>query len=295
MVDYLSFEGGGLKAYAYVGVLKCLEDKKVDISKLKVISGSSIGAFTALCIVLGYNSAEFESILRSISIPDFLNCGSIMKALPNLFWYYGMISLSALEKLIKNAIETKGLSADITFAEFFEKNKTDFIVTGSNINTMRTHYYNHKNTPTMKIADAVKISVSYPILFIPTMNTEDNNYYVDGGLFRNLPFQYGETEYHDLKSIGFVLKEESEKYQESRNIIEYLLCLLNGLYNNSTWSDFCNDKYEKDPRICEIPVPKEVSSFSVTEVQKEELKTNGYQATESFLQKKKEEEAHYIV
>jgi hypothetical protein len=72
---------------------------------------------------------------------------------------------------------------------------------------------------------------------------------------------------------------------------------VNGLYNNSTWSDFYNDKYEKDPRICEIPVPKEVSSFSVTEAQKEELKTNGYQATESFLQKKKEEEeeAHHII
>lgn len=287
MVDYLSFEGGGLKAYAYVGVLQCLEDKKVDISKIKVISGSSIGAFTALCIALGYNSTDFETILRSISIPDFLNCSSIMRALPNLLWYYGMISLSALEKIIKDSIEKKGLSADITFEDFHKKNSIDFIVTGSNINTMRTHYYNYKNTPSMKIADAVKISVSYPILFIPTFI--DGNYYVDGGLYRNIPFQYGESEYHDLKSIGFVLKEDSEVYQESRNLIEYLLCLLNGLYNNSTWSDFCNDKYEKDARICEILIPKGVSSFSVTESQKEELKANGYQATEMFLQKKEKD------
>lgn len=287
MVDYLSFEGGGLKAYAYVGALKCLEDKKVDISKLKVISGSSIGAFTGLCIVLGYSSEEFETILRSISIPDFLNFSSILKAIPNLIWNYGMIHLTAIEKLIKDAIEYKGLSVDITFEELFTTRNIDFIVTGSNINTMRTHYYNYKNTPTMKVAEAVKISVSYPILFIPTVT--EGNYYVDGGLFRNIPFQYGESEYKNLRSIGFVLKGDSDDHQESRNLIEFLLCLLNGIYDNSTWSEFCNDRYESDPRICVIPLPKGVSSFIVTEAQKEALKTNGYKATESFLVSKDEQ------
>lgn len=281
MVDYLSFEGGGLKAYAYIGAIKCLEDQKVDLSKVKVLSGSSIGAFTALCVGLGYDSVNFERILRSISIPDFINFTSVLRALPNLFWNYGMITLAGIEKVIKDVITEKGYSLDLTFEDLFFKNGIDFIVTGSNVNTMKTHYYNFKTTPKMKIVDAVKISVSYPIVFTPTKI--DDDYYCDGGLFRNIPFQYGENEYKDLRSIGFVFKEDSEVYQESRSIVEYLLCLLNGIYNNSTWSDFYDDTYKEDERICEIPIPKGVSSFSVTEEQKKELIENGYDAVRRFL------------
>lgn len=282
MVDYLSLEGGGLKAYAYIGALKYLEDQK-KLSNIKVISGSSIGAFTALCIVLGYDSVDFERILRSISIPDFINFTSVMGALPNLFWNYGMISLFGIEKVIKEVITEKGLSLDVTFEDLYKINGIDFIVTGSNINTMRTHYYSYKTSPTMKVLDAVKISVSYPIVFTPTKI--GNDYYCDGGLFHNIPFKYGEDEYKNMKSIGFVFNDGSESYQESRSFIEYLLCLLNGIYFNSTWSDYCNENYKKDNRICVIEIPKGVSSFSVTEGQKKELIQNGYKAVERFLKK----------
>lgn len=286
MIEYLSFEGGGVKAYAYVGVMKYLSEDGVDLSELKVISGSSIGAFTALCIVLGYDWEEFRDILSLLAVPNFLNILTILRAIPNLFMKYGMINLSTLDEIVKSVFEKKNIDIDITFEEFYKLYPIHLIVTGSNVNTMRTIYFDKINTPQMKVRDAVKISISYPILFTPTIINKD--YYCDGGLFRNLPFEYVEMEYEQhLKSIGFVLKGSSQVYQNSRNIIEYLLSLINGIYNNSTWSDYTNDRYIVDSRICQIPIPDGISSFAVTEEQKEELFENGYKAVELYFNKEK--------
>jgi NTE family protein len=283
-IEYLSFEGGGVKAYAYVGVMKYLCEQKVDLSQLTVISGSSIGAFTALCIVLGHTYEDFSDILSALSLPNFLSFFTILKAIPNLLNYYGIMNLSELTKIVDNVFTRKNVSVDITFRELFKILPIDLVITGSNVNHMRTEYFNHKNTPDMKVKDACIISMSYPILFTPTIL--ENCYFCDGGLFRNLPFQYVELEYEQqLNGIGFFLKEKSSTYQESRNIIEYILCLLNGIYNNSTWSDFQNDKYILDNRICQIPIPSEISSFSITPLQKELLITNGYNAIKDYLSK----------
>jgi NTE family protein len=284
MIEYLSLEGGGVKAYAYVGVMKYFSDEGVDLSHLKVISGSSIGAFTALCIVLGYDFEHFNDILSAFSLPNFLNLYTIIKAVPNLLNHYGIMNLDEIGKIIDNVLTTKSISVDITFEELYALFPINLVVTGSNVNTMHTEYFNYKNTPTMKVKQACMISVSYPMLFTPTLL--NNNYYCDGGLFRNLPFEYVELEYEQqLNAVGFMLNGKSDVYQESRNLIEYILCLLNGIYNNSTWADFRNDKYILDNHICQIPIPDNVSSFSITPAQREILIESGYKAVKEFFSK----------
>lgn len=285
MIEYLSLEGGGVKAYAYAGVMKYFSEQGIDMSNLKVISGSSIGAFTALCIVLGYNYTDFETRLADLSLPNFLTFYTILKSIPSLLTHYGVMNTSPITKLITKAFETKNIDPEITFKELYDLLlPIDLIMTGSNVNTMKTNYFNYKNTPNMKIKDACMISMSYPILFTPTLL--DNNFYCDGGLFRNLPFSYADLEYQQhLNSIGLVLQEASGVYQESRNFIDYMLCLINGIYNNCTWSDFKNDKYALDPRICIINIPGTISSFYVTPEQKEILIESGYQAIKDYLNK----------
>lgn len=282
-IQYLSLEGGGVKAYAYVGVLKYFAEHHISLSHLKVISGSSIGAFSALCITLQYDYSEFHEILSDLSLPNFVTFYTVCKALPNIFMKYGAVCTTPLVKLLDETLSRKKISTDITFQELYNKTNIDLILTGSNINTSETKYFNYKNTPNMKVKDACVISMSYPILFTPTRL--NNDYYCDGGLYRNLPFEYVELEYDDehFNTLGITLKEQSEVYYSSRNFIEYLLCLVNGLYNNSTWSDFKNDKYQTDKRICEILIPASISSFYVTEEQKTELETAGYNAIKNYM------------
>lgn len=281
-VEFLSFEGGGVKAYAYVGVMKYFSEQKISLCDLKVISGSSIGAFTALCIVLKYDYSEFNEVLADLSVPNFLNFYTICRAIPNIFMQYGVVPTTPLIKLVDEVLSRKNIPTDITFKDLYEYSKIDLIITGSNVNAMETKYFNYKNTPDMKIRDACVISMSYPILFTPTLL--NNDYYCDGGLYRNIPFKYIDVEYDEqVKSIGITLQETSDVYNKSRNFIEYILCLLNGLYNNSTWSDFKDDKYVIDKRICQIPIPSDISSFHVTDEQKQLLCDSGYNAIKKYM------------
>jgi predicted acylesterase/phospholipase RssA len=283
MIEFLCFEGGGVKAYVYVGVMKYFFEEGIDLSKLKVISGSSIGAYTALCIVLGYNFEEFHDILSNLALPNFLNLWTLCKAIPNIFMRYGAVSTAPITKLIAETFQRKNIDTDITFQELYNMFKIDLIITGSNVNTSETKYFNYKNTPDMKVKDACTISMSYPILFTPTLL--DNDYYCDGGLYRNLPFEYIDLEYEQhMNTLGVVLQDQTQIYSKSRNVIEYLLCLVNGLYNNSTWSDFKNDKYVTDRRICTVTIPDNISSFYVTDEQKQILADSGYQAIKKFLE-----------
>ena len=283
MIEFLCFEGGGVKAYTYSGVMKYLSEEGIDLSKLKVISGSSIGAFTALCLVLKYDFAEFKEILDKLALPNFLNFFTLCKAIPNIFMRYGAISTAPITKLVEEVFTRKNMNTEITFQELHAIYSIDLIITGSNVNTSETKYFNYKNTPDMKVKDACTISMSYPILFTPTLL--DKDYYCDGGLYRNLPFEYIELEYEQhLNTLGIVLQEQSEVYTKSRNLIEYLLCLINGLYNNSTWSDFKDDKYVTDRRICTVNIPDHISSFYVTDAQKQLLADAGYNAIKKFLE-----------
>jgi NTE family protein len=80
-VNFLSFEGGGGKGLTYLGALQALEElsivsyttkekgnqtyNRLDTSKIKGISGTSVGSLTALLLSCGYNSKEVEEILVS--------------------------------------------------------------------------------------------------------------------------------------------------------------------------------------------------------------------------------------
>jgi NTE family protein len=291
MIEYISLEGGGVKAYAYVGVMKYFSEERMDLSHLKVISGSSIGAFTALCIVLGYDYDQFYDILSVFSLPNFLSLYTILKAIPNLFNHFGIMNLDEIGRILDNVFTSKEINVDITFAELYALFPVNLVITGSNVNTMQTEYFNYINTPDMKVKLACMISVSYPMLFTPTLL--QNNYYCDGGLFRNLPFEYVELEYEQqLNAIGFMLNGKSDVYQESRNLIEYILCLLNGIYNNSTWADFRNDKYIINSHICQIPIPDGISSFSITPAQRDLLIDSGYKAVKEFFSKETSRALH---
>ena len=164
MIEYLSFEGGGVKAYAYSGILKYLSEKGIKLDQLKAVSGSSIGAFTALCTVIECTYEEFNNIMSDFTLPNFLDLYTIITSLPNLLGNYGVIDSSKIDKLIRLILQTKHVDEDITFSELHEKFPVDLIITSSNVNKMETVYFSRKTFPDMKVREACKMSCSYPIV-----------------------------------------------------------------------------------------------------------------------------------
>jgi NTE family protein len=66
----IAFSGGGIKGLAYIGVLKCIEEKGI---KIKAASGTSAGSIFALFSVLGLKYKQVRNIFYTINLNEFHN------------------------------------------------------------------------------------------------------------------------------------------------------------------------------------------------------------------------------
>jgi predicted acylesterase/phospholipase RssA len=119
--------------------------------------------------------------------------------------FSGVAARGYFEGLIAKRLEAKlgkrraDALKNLTFGQLAEL-KTDlgardFLVCGANLSLGRSVLFSWKHTPAFPIADAVRISMSLPIVYKPYIVPQsEKGYppcgtYVDGGLWNNLPFR----------------------------------------------------------------------------------------------------------
>lgn len=110
-------------------------------------------------------------------------------------------------KWLESCLQAKTGIAHITFKELQTlraqrpedfKDSKDIYMVGANISTGMTEVFSHETTPDMIISDAVRISISIPLVFRPhrmyikndkgeRIAAASNHWYVDGGLLDNYP------------------------------------------------------------------------------------------------------------
>ena len=237
VIRNLIFEGGGIKGIAYVSALKeSIESNVFQLENIKRIGGTSAGAITSVLLGVGYSPNGIRDVLDVLKFEDFLdsdNKNFILKfkneITKNNFSYlilsnlinigkiyvkdftkegkYGLfpgekfrewIDEKIFEKLnIKYATfkEIQSLIEEIELKKEFDL-KYLFLV-GSDLSTGKCEIFSHLNTPNMIISDAVRISMSIPIIFNPhrfyiknehgERIVRGNSLYVDGGLLNNNP------------------------------------------------------------------------------------------------------------
>jgi predicted acylesterase/phospholipase RssA len=216
----LVLAGGGYKGKLYRGVFQALQQKGV-VAKIRNVSGSSIGAVYGMFLCIGMGITEIKKIESQITIsnlagdtarsnfciPDsfealkknvyaiFMLCKEIWSLVNSA----GIHDIKPGTLLLKKIIRDNIGNSEITFRQLkrlSEKAPARFknlYVTGTLINleklSYETHYFSHQTTPSMKIADAVAISVRFPIMFTPKVLRKGGRiyYWVDGGLSRNIP------------------------------------------------------------------------------------------------------------
>jgi NTE family protein len=91
--------------------------------------------------------------------------------------------------LIKKKLKTP----DATFKTLKEVGRPDLFVYGTNLSTTFGEVFSIEHTPTTRIADAVRISMSIPLFFAAFRNAR-NDVYVDGGLLNNYPVKLFDRE-----------------------------------------------------------------------------------------------------
>jgi NTE family protein len=287
-IKYLSFEGGGVKGLAFVGILKYFEEKGISQSDLIAVSGSSIGSIMALCVVLKLTSIEIKSLFDKYNFYNFLSFTKILSSIPNLFYKYGFLSTNELDKIINDIFNLKNIPTDISFTDLYNLTNINLIVTISNLNTNKTIFCSHNDTPSKDVKSTIITSASFPIIFTPTVIKDETSnqytYYTDGGLFANIPFNYfddiyDETDTH-LYAYGCIFEENTRNIN---NLFDYIESLISGLLDNST-DKYYDTQGKIDSRVISISLPSDISTFSVlTEEQKNILIDCGYKSALSYF------------
>lgn len=215
-MENICFSGGGLKGYAYIGVLKYLEETKA-LKDIKCISSTSIGSIFSILILAGYSSKELESIVHNIDFKYLENVD-----VNNLFVDYGLDDMKRVCVLMTVFLKKKNIDPDITLAEFYNLTNKTLHISCTNLDDYCQKVFNHIETPEVKVIEACRYSCCIPLIF--TVNK--SNMYIDGCFSRNLPIELLPVK----NTVGFcfdTIKPKSKAGDFKSYVLKLVGCMLN--------------------------------------------------------------------
>jgi len=182
----LVFEGGGVKGIAYVGALGALAERGI-LGQITRVAGTSVGGVNALLLCLRYSPEQARKILWQLDFANFLDDSwgvvrDTRRFLRSYGWYRGDFFRNWAGALIRERVG----NPDATFNDLQEANCLDLSLVGTNLSTGFSEVFSLEHTPRMRVADALRITISIPFFFTAVRGLR-RDLYVDGGLLRNYP------------------------------------------------------------------------------------------------------------
>lgn len=215
----LVLSGGGVRGALYPGALTALEEAGV-LQHVKSYAGTSAGSGTAAFLAVGLSALDIRTVLAETSLKDLVDYSlpsSLRRALFGIGTSYlaetlatrkGFFSGKKMQDQFDMVIQRKycadylgmafhEVKADspelhdgvceqfkhVTFSALPED--VDLRLTGFDITHGMLRWFDKKNTPTMPISLAIRISSGIPWMFEP--EEWDGALYVDGGVLRRMP------------------------------------------------------------------------------------------------------------
>lgn len=242
----IALSGGGARGIAHLGVLAALEEQGMEPS---VIAGTSMGAMVGMFYAYGFKAREILAILKKENNP----------------------------KSLLHAISFKGFSIDLhedLFKKYIPENdfsilKKPFFVSVANINKGRGEMISEG-----KLFEYVIASCSIPVVFPARIIDEQT--YVDGGLFANLPAEILQNKCDFLIGSHVNHNAEKEGFANKKEVAER--CFQLTIAQN----------VEKSKLLCDLLIePPDARRFGTFEFLKiEEIFEVGYQEAKLVLSKK---------
>lgn len=209
----LIFQGGGVKAYGYHGVLRVLDEYGI-MKNIQRVGGTSAGALQATLLSFRLSVEETIDLYKTIDLTQVrtystgdennqrearlleARLGKVrgnLNIVNRLIRRYGLYSsrymVEWLEETIARYCDGNGRA---TFADFHARGFRDLYIVAVNVSRHRAEVFCYERTPHVAVADAVLMSGSIPFLFEAVRFDgekigEEGDYYVDGGLLSNFP------------------------------------------------------------------------------------------------------------
>lgn len=154
----LALSGGGVRAFAHIGVLTNLKWAGIPVN---IISGTSMGALIGAVYASDANIEQAKNLFS-----DF----SFFKLFNPIIPYLGFSNFEKLKKILG----ILGIPKD------FSELKIPLIVVATELHSRKTAYFTSGN-----LWDAICASMAFPGIFYPLKMGKD--LFIDGGITDNLP------------------------------------------------------------------------------------------------------------
>ncbi|MGM0941097.1 MAG: patatin-like phospholipase family protein [Bacillota bacterium] len=287
------FSGGGVKAYAFVGALKRVEERGLILER---VAGTSAGAIVASLLAAEYTASDIQNMLDELDLQKLIDPPALTKVLPFTKWAFlyfqlGINKGNKLERWVYDKLARKDI---YTFKDI---NSSYLKVVVSDISLGRLvvipddleRIYDI-NPETFPVAKAVRMSAGFPYFFIPKKLSSSKNkksIIIDGGLLSNFPLWVFEDRDKKISRpiLGMKLSESTLNNIAPRKI-NNALDMFHALF--VTMKEAHDSRYiskSQKNNIIFIPI-KNVGSinFDVREETKEQLMDTGYRSAKKFLE-----------
>lgn len=275
----LVFEGGGVKGVAYAGALEVLEEVGI-LGRVTAVAGTSAGAITASLVAVGYTPAELKAIMLALDLTTFEDGG--LEGPARLLEKYGWYRGEAFLTWIRDRVAEKLGSPAATFADLAATRRVDLRVVATEITTHTSQVFSAATSPTVAVADAVRMSMSIPFFFAAVRTGA--GVFVDGGATWNYPLQIFDGVSADWGTLGFHLDNPgpprppahvADLVEFAKNLYESVMAVQADYYRRSP------DDLRRTVVIDDLGL--KATDFAITTAQKEELIANGAAATRAHL------------
>jgi len=316
--ENMVFKGGGVKAQAYVGVIRVLDEKYDVLKNIKRMAGGSSGAIFATIVAISEGHKEVKAIMDDLDFqkvqqkePDdfpavllpvkhlldehFGDAFCIHRLINN----YGYYSTEYFHDWMKEKIHaaymrktgrTIELDYKITFKEFYEVFQKDLVLFGTNVSRHKSFIFSKDHTPDMEVSFAVRVSMSIPLYFetqefeYPGEGTVD--YFGDGGVMRNYPLNvFDVDDVPNYKTLGclLVVNPTENPRTEIKDVMDFGKSLFETFVAvQDDHYRFFNDTQKN--RTCYIDdLGISTYKFNLSKGDKDALEKSGEEAIETFI------------
>lgn len=285
MYNYIVLSGGASKGLAYIGVLKYFEEHPELVKNINEYVGCSVGAFSAMLMILGYKSDSLMNIFNNYNLESIKNL-----KVSNLFTDYGLDNGDKLQTFIKIFIKKKIDNDLITLNELYDITKKKLITVVTNVNTKKTEYISKDTYPDMPVYLAVQMSMAIPLLFKPI---EYNGIlYVDGAITCNFPINYYidnvvpiEDSFDFEKVLAFIFHGTIEKDNVVKSFDDYVYNIIKCSFSTIQNINIENAKNKKCHVVEIESCIKTNLKFELTLDMKKNLYNTGYNSIKKFMDK----------
>lgn len=258
------FSGGGTRLSAHIGILKALGDLDISFKTLVGVSGGSIISSLYAC---GYSVEQMRDLAYDTDFKQFTGFSLI-----KLLRQGGLSSGDRFEEWMDNKL------GGCTFYDC----PMNLHILATDVNGGQPVIFNKATSPTMKISEAVRYSMSIPLIF--SFKEFDQHLLVDGAILSEDAL-FEDWQKDGTPSVCFRLKSEPRKRILPKRPffqLPYYITLLIRTFMTAVSREFVHAQYWHSTLVINTGNVSAVD-FTMSKETKAYLFDLGYQTTIDFL------------